>query len=138
MTPYEFLSHTADIRVVITAENWGELLQSSTALLRSLIVGNSPAHSNEFRTIRLQHEETDELLFHFLREVLYLYESERLVPVELEIVDVSPHYIHVTLHVERFDSARHDAEPEVKAVTRHGFTVTRSVGGWRAEVVFDV
>jgi SHS2 domain-containing protein len=39
---------------------------------------------------------------------------------------------------EPFDPARHEAQPEVKAVTRHELSVRPLGKQWVAEVVFDV
>jgi SHS2 domain-containing protein len=39
---------------------------------------------------------------------------------------------------ERFDSARHRLEHELKAITYHGLKVEQTGDGWVAEVVLDI
>src|SRR5881409_2434367 len=70
-----------------------------------------------------------ERLVRFLGDVLYLYDTERVVPDRVSPAGISG---------EPFDPVRHHALREVKAVTYHGAAVLRDGAGYRATIVFDV
>jgi len=127
--PYRFLPHTADVAVELTASSEPGLYQAGLDALRELLVGTSPAVPAEERPIERRGADATERLIHFLGDALYLYDTERFVPVR-----VSPSGIYG----QRFDPARHAAVREVKAVTHHGARVEVDDAGYRATIIFDV
>lgn len=136
--PYRFLPHTADIRVALEAPDLATLYRDAVALVRELVVGASPVEPRTARTLAVAGADGAETLLNFLRDLLFAYETEAFVPAALEVAAAEERAVRGTVRGERFDPARHEAEPEVKAVTRHGLTLERTDGGWRAEVVFDM
>ena len=127
--PYRFLPHTADVAVELTAPSELGLYQAGLDALRELLVGTSAAAPVEERPIERRGADATERLVHFLADVLYLYDTERFVPVR-----VSPS----GTYGERFDPARHAAVREVKAVTRHGARVEVDDAGYRVTIIFDL
>lgn len=135
---YRFLAHTADVRVAIDAANLEEVFSDAAAIVRRLCVGESLVRARQERQVALEGEATDELLLQFMRELLYWYETLGFLPAALEVERLEPTALRGRISGEVFDRRRHRAEPEVKAVTRHGLVVRRIDGGWQAEVLFDV
>jgi SHS2 domain-containing protein len=129
VTSYRFVPHTADVAVELRARNEMGLYQAGVDALRELLVGTSPAAAALERPIALRGADATERLIHFLGDVLYLYDTERFLPVRVSPRGVSG---------EPFDPARHEAQREVKAVTHHGARVERDDGGYRVTIVFDV
>jgi len=74
-------------------------------------------------------------LMGFLRELVYLYDVERFIPLGAA---PDPEARLVRLTGEGLDPARHRAERELKGVTYHGFLLERTPAGFRALVIFDV
>jgi SHS2 domain-containing protein len=130
LTPYRFLPHTADIAVELRADDETGLYQAGVDALRELLVGTSPMQPVEERLIQPRGTDPTERLIHFLADVLYLYDTERFVPLRVTATGVAG---------VPFDPATHHAEREVKAVTHHGAEVrTDADGRLRATVIFDV
>jgi SHS2 domain-containing protein len=129
LTSHRFVPHTADIAVELRAPSERGLYQAGVDALRELLVGTSPATPVEERPIDPRGTDPTERVIHFLADVLYLYDTERFVPVRVTPTGVAG---------ERFDPAKHHAEREVKAVTHHGARVERDERGYRATIVFDV
>jgi SHS2 domain-containing protein len=127
--PYRFLPHTADVAVALRARNEAGLYQAGVDALRQLLVGTSPVRRAAERAIARRGADPAERLIHFLADVLYLYDTERFVPARVTAGGISG---------ESFDAAKHRAQREVKAVTRHGAAVRREASGYRATIVFDV
>ncbi len=135
---HRFLPHTADIRVAFEAESLDALLAEGLVVLRGLVAGESVVEPRERRAIAVSATDPADLFLAFLRELLYLYATDGFLPAEYEFASVTETSARGTLLGETFDAERHEQQPEVKAVTRHGLVVDRVGDGWRAEVVFDV
>ncbi len=135
---YRFLPHTADIRVAFHTADLAGLLQDAVEVSRKLFVGESAVEDRERRQVAIDASGAEELLLAFLRELLFAYETAGFLPRALAVQSLSPSRLRGELAGERLDPARHEAEPEVKAVTRHEFSVSETECGWQAEVLFDV
>lgn len=135
---YRFLPHTADVRVAIDAPSFQHLLTDATEIMRQLLVGDSIVMATEERVILITAADPGEILHGFLRELLYVHATEGFLPAAAQVDTLAHNYLEARVVGEHFDPARHAQEPEVKAVTRHGFLVEKTDDGWHVEVVFDV
>jgi SHS2 domain-containing protein len=135
---YSFLPHTADIRVAIEAPSFEELLQDATAVMRGLLAGEGRVAAREERSVIASGEDPSEVFLGYLQEVLYLFETESFLPASVATERFTGREAITRILGETYDAARHEHQPEVKAVTRHGLTVERRTDGWYAQVVFDV
>ena len=127
------LAHTADLSAEIAAPELAGLYGEAASLLREILVGTSPVSERESRRIELAGDNERERLFRFLRELVYLADSERFLPAAVALGDG---FAAVT--GERFDPSRHVVERQVKALTRHQFALERENDGYRCRMVFDL
>jgi SHS2 domain-containing protein len=129
---YRLLPHTADLRAELEAPDRAGLYQTAVDLVREVVAGDSPVESSEQREIAVAGGDERERFFRFVRELIYLYDTEGFLPREVSADG--------TLRVggERFDPQRHHSERQLKAVTRHGLRLEEDGGGLRAELVFDL
>ena len=128
--PYQFIPHTADVAAVLEAGTEDGLRAAGVAALRELLVGSSPVAPREQRVIPPRGADTGERVVHFLQDVLYAYDVDRFVPAGTTASGIEG---------ETFDPERHEARPEVKAVTHHDAQVQRQRDGTlRITIVFDV
>jgi len=80
-----------------------------------------------------------ELFVVWLQELLYRFDTERLVPLTFEFYSSGPAEIRAGVGFGKFDPARHRAGAEVKAVTYHGLEVHKDASGaWSARFILDV
>lgn len=135
---YRFLPHTADIKVAIDAGSFEELLADATAVVRGLLAGEGGVEVRQERRITTSGEDPSEVLLRYLQELLYLFETEGFLPSRVETDRFAETELIARVGGEVYDPARHEHQPEVKAVTRHGLRVEQHGDGWHAEVVFDV
>jgi SHS2 domain-containing protein len=103
-----------------------------------LLFGDSAAAAGLHHAVRLQAGDVAELLVAWLNEILFLCESERLVPARFEIVELTGQELRAIVSGERFDPARHIVERTAKAVTYHRLVVEKRPGGWYARVYIDL
>jgi len=84
-------------------------------------------------------DDAAELLVCWLQELLYRFETERLVPLRFEFAEAAPSGIRARVGFGRFDPKRHRASTEVKAVTYHELAVREEADGtWSARMILDV
>ncbi len=77
------------------------------------------------------------LLFDWLSELLYIYETRHLLLAHFEVT-VGEAGLAATARGEPIDHGRHQIDHEVKAITYHGLKLERQGEGWLAEVIVDI
>ncbi|HVX15371.1 MAG TPA: archease [Pirellulales bacterium] len=135
---YEIFEHTADLGLRVEAADLETLFADAARGLTSMIVANL----DEVRPVRevplrLAGNRRDDLLFDWLSEILYLFESERLLLGDFTARFTSDG-LEGTARGEPLDESRHALEHEVKAITYHGLKVEQTPAGWLAEVIVDI
>lgn len=135
---YEIFEHTADLGLRIQAPDLETLFSDAGRGLTSLIAPDLDGiRSVREVPLHVTGEGRDDLLFDWLNEILYLFESEHLLLSQFEVhIDASG--LHATARGEPLDEARHSLEHEVKAITYHGLKVESTPQGWLAEVIVDI
>jgi SHS2 domain-containing protein len=131
---YELLEHTADIGATFEAADPADLYQSAVDMLRQVLVGHSPVRGDRRMEVEVPAgvDEPGERFFRFVRELVYRFDVERFVP--LEVVSMDP----PTVLGDTFDPLRHQFQHEVKAVTRHMFSYACRADGCHASLVLDL
>jgi SHS2 domain-containing protein len=135
---YEVFDHTADLGLRIRAATREELFADAARAIFSVIVTNlSEVRSVQQRRIRVVGSDNDLLLFDWLNELLFLFETERLILAEF-CVEFEKDGLSAECRGESLDPARHVLEHEVKAITYHELKVESNEQGWLAEVIVDI
>ena len=135
---YEIFEHTADLGLRVRAPDLAMLFADAGRGLTSMIAANLEAIA-PVREVRLEVSGTrrDDLLFDWLSEILYLFESEHLLLSQFN-VEVNNDGAQAIARGEPLDESRHQLEHEVKAITYHGLKVEETPEGWLAEVIVDI
>lgn len=138
MSPYEFFEHTADLGLRVTAPDLDALFREAAEGLFAMIVERVPRGDPAERLeLRIEGQRLDWLLFDWLNELLFLFESKRVVLSRFE-VEVRGTGLSAVAHAHPFEAASQEGHHEVKAITYHGLRVEQSGGGWLAEVIVDI
>ena len=138
MGSFEYFDHTADIGVRAQGKDLTELFTQSALGMFNLIVPVDQFKAQDALDVLLKAENVEELLWSWLRELHYLFSTQKLVFKEFEFKELSEKVVWATCWGEYFDPEKHASEREVKAVTHHGFLVEKDDEGWKAEVIFDI
>ena len=135
---YEVFEHTADLGLRIRAATRDDLFCQAAEGLFSLIVANledvRPVQQYQFRIVG---DDVEYLLFDWLNELLYAYETQRIVLRQFE-VRFTETGLEATARGEPADEHRHQLDHEVKAITYHGLKVTEEQRAYVAEVIVDI
>jgi len=140
MPNYVMFDHTADIGIEIFGRTKKELFANAAlALYEVMIETQKPLPAKRYLSnVAVEGADSADLLVNFLRELLYLFNGKRLVPVSCAITGLAARKLSADLAVVRFNPQAHTVRTEIKAVAYHGLVVARGKKGWRAKVIFDV
>lgn len=135
---YETFEHTADVGLRARAATLDDLFADIARAMFSVLVANPAAiRPVEELSLQLSGDRLDDLLFDWLAELLYRFETRRLLLAEFE-VRVSDAGLTATVRGEPIDRNRHELDVEIKAITYHGLRVEQNNDGWLAEVIVDL
>ena len=135
---FEVFEHTADIGLRIRAPDLESIYAEAAAALFALFVANPETVRNtQAKTYRIAGKQGDYLLFDWLNELLYTFETERLLLRDFH-VELDDSGLVGTCWGEPIDRTRHAMEHEVKAITYHELKLEQTTDGWLAEVIVDI
>lgn len=141
---YQYLEHVASADIAFEAS--GATLEETfiacaEATLNVMLEELSSLRQSELRTIELERDALELLLFDFLQELIYYKDAELLLlrVSRVRIEEAQGGYaLRAEARGERIDPERHAMNVDVKAVTLHRFSLMRTESGWAAMVVLDV
>lgn len=135
---FELFEHTADLGLRIRSTTLEELLKEAAQGLLAMLVANPESvRAVQTRAFTLTATDASYLLFDWLNELLYAFETDKLLLREFEIEIVNDR-LEATCRGESMDPARHEMDHEVKAITYHGLRVEQMANCWEAEVIVDI
>jgi SHS2 domain-containing protein len=135
---YETFEHTADLGLRVRAPDLDTLfVEAGQALFSAIVEDLATVRPLRQIDVRLAAEDREYLLFDWLKELLYHFDSEHLLLSRFE-AHVDETGLQGTAWGEPLDRSRHNLEHEVKAITYHGLRVEQTADGWLAEVIVDI
>jgi len=144
MGTYTTFDHTADVGLEVRGRDLADVLVTAARAVFDQMLQDRPEavavrDAVEVRVEAALADDAGEVLVAWLQELLYRFETQGLVPMEMDVAEASPRGVRARVGFGRFDPARHGTRLEVKAVTYHGLEVGEAADGtWRACVVLDV
>ena len=132
----------ADVAFEAEGKSLEELFTSAwDATLRVMIENPSALDSKSRKSIAIEDQSVDLLLYNFLQELIYYKDAESLL-LRLEHCRIdagrTPAKLEALAAGEPIDSKRHQLGVDVKAVTFHRFSLKKEGKLWRTTVVLDV
>ncbi len=129
---YRWIEHTSEVEVVIEDE-------SPTAVFAEALVALGDLLTEERGGYPVTHEvsatapDLPALLVEWLNELVYLAETDGLIPECAVRIDLTDTTLSATV-----GGQRRRPRTVVKGVTYHNLELAEADGGWRARVVLDV
>lgn len=134
---FEELEHTADIRMRISASDLSSLFSESGHALSKTLYGDYPFEiPTEIFSIEAEGKDLPELIVNFLSELLFLTETEYLVPQRFTLI-VSDH-VSGTVEGVLFDREKHSGGIGVKGISYSGLSLARTKTGYELIIIFDI
>ena len=135
---HETFEHTADLGLRIRAPDLDTLFtEAAEALFGALVENLDAVQPQQLIEVQLTNDERDYLLFDWLNELLFRFDTEHVAFGRFE-VQIQDGRLHGKAWGEPVDRSRHLLSHEVKAITYHGLRVEQTADGWLAEVIIDI
>ena len=142
--PYRYLEDVAIADVAIEA--WGPdaetlFTHTSDATLNVMVQDLDTVTARVERSVALESEAFDMLLFNYLQETIFYKDAQRLLlrTKELKITRTEEKFtLDAVMAGEELDMQRHELVVDIKAVTLHQFRVEKTERGWEAFVILDI
>jgi SHS2 domain-containing protein len=144
MGTYEAFDHTADVGLDVRGEDLADVLATAADAVFDQMLQDRPEQVGASETIDVRCDadlapDPSEVVVAWLQELLYRFETDRLVPMRIDVDEATGEGVRARVAFGRFDPDRHGTRLEIKAVTYHGLEVGEARdGSWRARFVLDV
>ena len=134
---WRLLEHTADIRLEVHGATLEDLFINAARGFTDLILPDSEVTSQTESEISLEADSAEELLVDWLRELLFLHQTRKLVMIDAQMITFSETNLEARVS---FGIDPPDFEPslEIKGVTYHGLSIVETGEGYSAKIVFDI
>ncbi|MDP3882051.1 MAG: archease [Nanoarchaeota archaeon] len=131
---YEFLDHTADIKVKISGKDLTEVFENSVLALSEYLSSEKKIESKKVKVINVQGSDTSALLYNFIEEILYLIDSEGFAPARAKVI-LRGNNLQAEISG---DTTLHYHLQQIKAPTYAEMEIKKDQEGWIAQFVLDV
>jgi len=135
---YKYIEHPSDVGFEAYGDTLEELFAHAAIALFSFMTDVEGIEEEEEREVAIKSEDLYSLMFDWLDEMLFLFESESLVMKKFDIkVNASDFSLSGKCRGGKFDPAKHESGIIIKAVTYNMMEVKKNKI-WHARVVLDV
>jgi SHS2 domain-containing protein len=137
---YNFIDHTADIAVKVTADSLEELFTAAADALLESSVEEISFRNNEKKRINLNEYSAEELLVSFLNELNFFFLSGKWLLNKIENIKIEEYENIWQLKSECIGSKEVEYSPkdEIKAVTFHQMEIKNINGVYETIIIFDI
>ena len=142
--PYRYIDDIATADAAFEA--WGsteeDMIKAAADALMNVMIENVGAVNEKVhRTIRVESDSRDMLLFHLLEELIFLKDTIGVL-LRISSIQIQHSNDYFTLDAdaygEEIDPEKHALNVDVKAVTLYRYHIEQGSKGWTATVVLDV
>ena len=134
----KYIEHPSDVGFEVYGDTLEELFANAAIAMYSFMTDVDEIAEDVERAIVLNSEDLYSLMFDWLDELIFLFDSESLVMRSFDIaIDESNFSIQGTCKGGKFDPSRHESGIIIKAVTYNMMQIKKNEV-WKARVVLDV
>ena len=138
MKRYKFIDHTADIGIIAFGKDLPETFANAAYAMFDILTDVSKVNGKDSFELQVSAQNQEELLVTWLDELLFRYETERIVCDRFVINNLVDKSLNATVFYEKIDREKHEIITEIKNVTYHQLNIKKVRSGWSAQVIFDL
>ncbi|HDI78444.1 MAG TPA: archease [Desulfobacteraceae bacterium] len=135
---YQLIDHTADLGVEVYGADLRSLFKNAALVLFELILSGQSPESAKPIEISLEAIDLPDLMVRWLSELLYIFEGEKRVVKDVEVVDIQDKNLYAQIYTIPYRDKYFQIENEIKAVTYHQLEIGRQDKRWYARIIFDL
>ena len=133
---YKFLEHMSDQYVEVYGKDLNELFSSAAIAFYETITNTEKIEIKIKKEIKITSSDVEDLLFKFLNQLLYLFDTEKFVGSKFEI-KIENNELNAQIYGDKFDPQKYESRFEIKGITLHNFKVWKD-GIWRGKFLLDL
>ena len=139
MKPYEIIEHTADVGLKVNGATLKELFENAASGMFD-IIAHKRSSANEHKKIQIKKEVEDfeELLVDWLSELLYIFNSQKILFSNFKILELNNGGIIGEAFGEKINPSKNTLQTEIKAVTFHDLKIEEDKNNFSCQIIFDV
>jgi len=135
---YELLEHTADLWLRLRGPTPEDIFANAGWALFNLLTGRETTSGSVADVAEIEAADYDELLVHYLNELLYRFETRRTIFSEFRFEELTPQRLRVKLFGERIAPATFVGRFDIKSATYHELRFQRTADGYEASIILDI
>jgi SHS2 domain-containing protein len=135
VTPFD---HTADKGIIVQAPRLEDLFTGAAVGMFDSMYRLEGVAADRDRQVAVTGAAAESLLVAWLQELIFLFEVEDEVYLDVTVHELSETSLRATLHGRLLGPDILQIGAAVKAVTYHGLSLRRVEDGWEATLLFDV
>jgi len=133
---FQLIEHTADTGLVAYGKTLAEAFANAAYGLFSIIAELDTVNETESRTLEINEDDREGLLFEWLNSLIYFFDVEMLLFKRFDIIRLTGHQLTAICYGEKYDPSRHHLKMGVKSATYHMLKVDEEKN--QVQVIFDV
>ena len=137
MKKFLFLEHTADIKFQAFGKSIEEVFENSALAMFNAMYDGKVKEKKSFK-INVKGKDFESLLYNFLEEILFLFDSEGFFLSKVENIKIDEEEVKLEAEVLGDDAKDYKIHLDIKAITYNEMFVKQGKGKWIAQVVLDV
>jgi SHS2 domain-containing protein len=135
MDKFKFLEHTADIKFQAFGKTMEEVF-SNSALAMFNSMSEDSIEKNIDKEIEISGTDDENLLYNFLEELLFLFDSEGFFLSQVKKIKISKNRLVAEVVGDKAEN--YEIKVDVKAVTYNDMFVRKEKNNFVGQVVLDV
>ena len=135
---YKLIDHTADFGIEVKGTDQNNLYVNAALAMFDLITNTSTLVGKSDSSLNVQGSDMCDLMINWLRELLYLWNGEKMLLKVADIHSISEKKLSATITYDLFEPDIHEIKNEIKAVTYHKIKVEQKSEYWISNIIFDV
>ena len=136
MRRFRLTEHTADVGLVAYGGSLAEAFANAAYGMFSIIAGLRTVKETLYRSLEIEEDGYEALLFEWLNSLVYFFDAEMLLFTKFDIINLERGKLTAICYGEKYDSSRHHLKTGVKAATYHLLKVDQEKN--RVQVIFDI
>ena len=137
MKPYEFLPHTADVRIVARGKDISEGFMNAAYALTDVVTDHTKVAGNIEKEIKVESENRESLLYDWLEEFIVLIDSDGFLLAEIEEIKIVGNKL-VAKVVGDVYSDKYETKTHVKAMTYQEMDIKEEVDNVEIKFIVDI
>lgn len=134
---FKFLEHTADIKFRAFGKTIEEVFENSALAMFNAMYDGKIKEKRKFK-IDVEGKDFESLLYNFLEELLFLFDSEYFFVGEIKNLKIDKEHLKLSAEVIGDNAENYEIHIDIKAITYNEMFVKQEKNKWVIQVVLDV